>query len=127
MKKQILFIIGILFSITVSGQYFNKQSSGLKIKTHNLEWSKTWEYCNLGILFNFDSDRITIDSREVQILDIEKYYDVENYIGYKVYVMQCNDTNYKKCIVRLFYYYDISDYKALHIEYSNIEYIYKLY
>lgn len=127
MKKKLLLLIVILISFTVSSQYFSRQTTGLKIKQTNTEWSNVWDPCEVSIIFNLEKNRIIIFSKENQIFDIDEYLPIRNEDDYRIYSMRCNDTDYKKCTIFLYYYYDISNYKAIHIRYSDVEYSYKLY
>jgi len=123
MKKIILLVIILIRPISISAETFYYKTSAIAIDNLDGHGYGKWKPCEVNLIIDFDSEQIIIYSEEVQIMDIESTYNIE-YPGYTMVGCWTNDTQYNKCLLRLFIYDNGNLYVKL--EYNNIIYKYKI-
>jgi len=123
MKKLILLVIILISTISIKAEVFYYTTSAIAIDNLDGNGFGKWKQCNVDITINFETEQIIIYSSEIQIMDIESSYNIE-YKDYTMVGLYINDTQYNKCLLKLFIYDSGSLYVKL--EYNNIQYKYKI-
>ena len=125
MKKIIIILIAML-SITCNSQIIMRATN----VTYSLDEGETWKNAECNILTSLDMDRdvIEIDNEFRDIFYIRSYEDMVESLDddgdkYTFWVLDCKDNKNIYCDVTYALWDNINLF-SLHIEYSNIIYIY---